>query len=81
MRRPGGRLETQAYLREVYRTEGKPGSRYDSNVTQWDPSLPAPQQRTNDPLLDSIIAPTTTAIVDFVTRTVGWKRTTAATTH
>ena len=28
---------------------------------------------TNDPLLDSIIAPTTTAMVDFVTRVVGWK--------
>ena len=33
VRRSGGRLETQAYLREVYRTEGKLGSRYDSNVT------------------------------------------------
>jgi len=73
VRRSGGRLETQAYLREVYRTEGKLGSRYDSNVTQWDPFPFAPQQRTNDPLLDSIIAPTTTAIVDFITRTVGWK--------
>ena len=73
VRRSGGRLETQAYLREVYRTEGKLGSRYDSNVTEWDPFPFAPQQRTNDPLLDSIIAPTTTAIVDFITRTVGWK--------
>jgi carboxypeptidase C (cathepsin A) len=73
VRRSGGRLETQAYLREVYRAEGKLGSRYDSNVTQWDPFPFAPQQRTNDPLLDSIIAPTTTAIVDFITRTVGWK--------
>ena len=30
-------------------------------------------QRTNDPILDSIIAPTTTAMVDFITHTVGWK--------
>ncbi len=73
VRRSGGRLETQAYLREVYRAEGKLGSRYDSNVTQWDPFPFAPEQRTNDPLLDSIIAPTTTAMVDFVTRIVGWK--------
>ncbi|MDR3387818.1 MAG: peptidase S10 [Rudaea sp.] len=73
VRRSGGRLETQAYLREVYRSEGKLGSRYDSNVTQWDPFPFAPEQRTNDPLLDSIIAPTTTAMVDFITRTVGWK--------
>jgi len=73
VRRSGGRLETQAYLREVYRSEGKLGSRYDSNVTSWDPFPFAPTQRTNDPLLDSIIAPTTTAMVDFITRTVGWK--------
>ncbi|GAP67549.1 peptidase S10 serine carboxypeptidase [Mizugakiibacter sediminis] len=73
VRRSGGRLETQAYLREVYRAEGKLGSRYDSNVTAWDPFPFDPQQRTNDPLLDSIVAPTTTAMVDFITRTVGWK--------
>ncbi len=73
VRRSGGRLETQAYLREVYRSEGKLGSRYDSNVTAYDPFPFAPNQRNNDPILDSIIAPTTTAMVDFITRTVGWK--------
>jgi carboxypeptidase C (cathepsin A) len=73
VRRSGGRLETQAYLREVYRSEGKLGSRYDSNVTAWDPFPQAPRQRTGDPILNAIIAPTTTAMVDFVTRTVGWK--------
>ncbi|MFX7764210.1 hypothetical protein ABTK05_21355, partial [Acinetobacter baumannii] len=30
-------------------------------------------QLNNDPILDSIIAPTTTAMVDFITHTVGWK--------
>ena len=73
VRRSGGRLETQAYLREVYRAEGKLGSRYDSNVTAWDPFPFAPQQRSNDPILDAIIAPTTTAMVNFITHVVGWK--------
>ncbi|HET9391282.1 MAG TPA: hypothetical protein VFO44_16670 [Steroidobacteraceae bacterium] len=73
VRQLGGRLETQAYLREVYRAEGKLGSRYDSNVRSWDPFPFAPTQRSNDPILDSIIAPTTTAMVDFITHTVGWK--------
>jgi carboxypeptidase C (cathepsin A) len=73
VRRSGGRLETQAFLREVFRAEGKLGSRYDSNVTGWDPFPFSPEQRTNDPILDAIIAPTTTAMVDFITRTVGWK--------
>jgi carboxypeptidase C (cathepsin A) len=73
VKRAGGRLETQAYLREVYRSEGKLGSRYDPNVMSWDPFPFDPDQRSNDPLLESIIAPTTTAMVDFVTRVVGWK--------
>jgi carboxypeptidase C (cathepsin A) len=73
VKRSGGRIETQAYLREIYRSEGKLGSRYDSNVTAWDPFPFAPQQETGDPLLNGIVAPTTTAMVDFVTRIVGWK--------
>jgi carboxypeptidase C (cathepsin A) len=69
----GGRIDTGAYLREVHREEGKLGSIYDSNVTSFDPFPFAPEQRANDPILASIIAPLTTAMVDFVTRTVGWK--------
>jgi len=73
VRRSGGRLEVGAYLREVFRERGKIGSIYDSNVTSYDPFPFAPEQRTNDPLLEKIVAPTTTAMVDFVTRVVGWK--------
>ena len=73
VRRSGGRLETDAYLREVFRDKGKIGSVYDSNVTAFDPYPFSPEQRTSDPLLESIIAPTTMAMVDFVTRIVGWK--------
>ena len=72
VRRLGGRIEIGAFLREVHRGEGKIGSVYDSNVTSFDPFPFAPDQRGNDPLLESIIAPTTTAMVDFVTRIVGW---------
>jgi carboxypeptidase C (cathepsin A) len=73
VRRAGGRIEIGAYLREVARENGKIGSVYDSNVTSFDPFPFAPAQRSADPLLESIIAPTTTAMVDFVTRVVGWK--------
>ncbi len=69
----GGRIETGAYLREAHRESGKLSSVYDSNVTSFDPFPFAPEQRANDPILASIIAPTTTAMVDFVTRTVGWR--------
>jgi carboxypeptidase C (cathepsin A) len=73
VKRSGGRIETGAYLREVFRDQGKIGSVYDSNVTSYDPFPYSPDQRSNDPILESIIAPTTTAMVDFITRTVGWK--------
>jgi carboxypeptidase C (cathepsin A) len=73
VRRSGGRLEIGAYLREVFRENGKIGSVYDSNVTGFDPFPFAPEQRVNDPMLESIIAPTTMAMVDFMTRVVGWK--------
>jgi carboxypeptidase C (cathepsin A) len=69
----GGRLETGAYLREVHRSQGLIGSVYDSNVTSPDPYPFAPEQESNDPILESIVAPTTTAMVDFINRTVGWK--------
>jgi carboxypeptidase C (cathepsin A) len=73
VKQSGGRLETQAFLREEFRETGKLGSRYDPNVTAYDPFPFNPTQETQDPILLSIIAPTTTAIVDWMTRTVGWK--------
>ncbi len=73
VRRAGGRIEIGAFLREVAREHGEIGSVYDSTVTSFDPFPFAPDQRSADPLLESIIAPTTTAMVDFVTRVVGWK--------
>jgi carboxypeptidase C (cathepsin A) len=73
VRNAGGRLDTRAYLREVHRQQGVIGSVYDSNVTSPDPFPYASAEDFNDPILESIIAPTTTAMVDFVTRTVGWK--------
>jgi len=69
----GGRLDVEAYLREAHREQSKLGSIYDSNVTSFDPFPFAPEQRASDPILASIVAPLTTAMVDFVTRTVGWK--------
>jgi carboxypeptidase C (cathepsin A) len=71
----GGRIEIGAYLREVHRERGEIGSVYDSNVTAPDPFPFSPEQNSNDPILEAIIAPTTTAMVDWVTRVVGWKTT------
>ena len=73
VRRMGGRIESHYFLRALYRDQGKLGSWYDSNVTAYDPFPWSPEQRTGDPILNGILAPTTSAMVDFVTRQVGWK--------
>ncbi|MEN3746411.1 peptidase S10 [Sphingomonas sp. HF-S3] len=73
VRRLGGRVDSRTFLRELRRDDGTIGSVYDSNVTAFDPFPWSPQQRSNDPLLDALIAPTTSAAVDFMTREVGWK--------
>ncbi|MBV8897869.1 MAG: peptidase S10 [Acidobacteriaceae bacterium] len=69
----GGRLEAEAYLREAHREKGEIGSIYDSNVTAPDPFPYSPYPRSNDPILEAAVAPTTMAMVDWVTRVVGWK--------
>jgi carboxypeptidase C (cathepsin A) len=71
----GGRIDARAYLREVHRNKDEIGSVYDSNVTAPDPFPYSPNDRSADPILESVIAPTTTVMVDWITRVVGWKTT------
>ncbi len=73
VKQSGGRIDTEAYLREVHREQGKLGSVYDSNVTMLDPFPYTPDQRASDPILAKTVAPLTTAMVNFLTQTVGWK--------
>jgi carboxypeptidase C (cathepsin A) len=73
VRRLDGRVDISTYLREIRRSTGQIGSVYDSNVTAYDPFPASADANYNDPLLDGIIAPTTSAEVDFITRQVGWK--------
>ena len=73
VKRMGGRIDSFTYVREVHREDGTIGSWYDSNVTAFDPFPWSAQRKSGDPILDALIAPTTSAMVDFVTREVGWK--------
>jgi carboxypeptidase C (cathepsin A) len=73
VRRLDGRVDIATYLREIRRSTGQVGSVYDSNVTAYDPFPASADADYNDPLLDGIIAPTTSAAVDFITNQVGWK--------
>lgn len=67
-----GRVDAGTFLREIHRKDKKIGSWYDSNVTAWDPFPGSADRRSGDPILEALIAPTTSAMVDFVTRVVGW---------
>jgi carboxypeptidase C (cathepsin A) len=71
--RMDGRVDIETYLREAHRAEHKIGSVYDSNVTAYDPFPSAAEDRSGNPILNASIAPTTSAMVDFITREVGWK--------
>jgi carboxypeptidase C (cathepsin A) len=73
VQRLGGRIDSDTFLREVHRADGTIGSVYDSNVTAFDPFPWSARRQAADPILDALIAPTTSAMVDFVTREVGWK--------
>ena len=73
VRRVGGRVPVEEYLRGLYRDQGKIGSQYDSNVTAYDPFPWSAESKAEDPILSGIIAPITSAMVDFITRQAGWK--------
>jgi len=73
VRRLNGRVDIGTYLREIRRAQGLIGSVYDSNFTSYDPFPGAADAKYEDPLLTTLIAPTTSAMVDFVTNQVGWK--------
>ena len=72
VRRMDGRVDIGTYLREIRRSQGLIGSVYDSNYTVYDPFPASAEPEYNDPLLNTLIAPTTSAMVDFITRVVGW---------
>ena len=73
VRRMNGRVDIATYLRDIRRNQGLIGSVYDSNFTSYDPFPASASPEYSDPLLTTLIAPTTSAMVDFVTRQVGWK--------
>ncbi|MDH7640284.1 S10 family peptidase [Sphingomonas oryzagri] len=73
VRRMDGRVDIGTYLREIRRSQGMIGSVYDSNFTAYDPFPASADAKYEDPLLTTLIAPTTSAMVDFVTNQVGWK--------
>ena len=73
VRRRGGRVEPEEFLRELGRREGRVASAYDATETRPDPFPLSFAGRHPDPVLDGLIAPLTGAMRDLYSRRLGWR--------
>jgi carboxypeptidase C (cathepsin A) len=73
VRRSGARIEVAAFLREAQREQGKIGSSADPNFVSFDPVSTEARASDVDPLIEGILAPVTSRMVDFLTNDIGWK--------
>ena len=72
VRRLAGRVDTPTYVREANRATGRVASLYDATITGPDPDPDAMMSRPDDPVLDGIDAPLSSAMTDLYRR-LGWK--------
>ncbi|HYZ32241.1 MAG TPA: peptidase S10 [Crenalkalicoccus sp.] len=72
VQRRHGRVEVGEFLRELGRRDGRVASAYDATVTGPDPFPFAVVSRHPDPVLDALIAPLTSAMLDLYGRRLGW---------
>jgi carboxypeptidase C (cathepsin A) len=73
VRRWRGRLRTGEFLRELGRREGRVASAYDATVTGPDPFPQAAVSRHPDPVLDALVAPLTSAMLDLYGKQLDWQ--------
>jgi carboxypeptidase C (cathepsin A) len=67
VRRMGGRIDMASFARIFYRHEGRIGGMHDLSFSRPDPFPWSANQRTGNPIVDSAVAPVTSAMVDLVT--------------
>jgi len=73
VRRLGAQIPPDAFRRELDRRDGKVTSAYDATVTGYDPFPDAYFSRFEDPLIDALSAPMTSAVVDLYEHRLNWK--------
>jgi carboxypeptidase C (cathepsin A) len=73
VRRLAGRVDTRTFLRERTRDRGLIGSMYDATVTGIDPDPGSANSRRDDPVLDTIRAPLSSAMTDLYARILKWR--------
>jgi carboxypeptidase C (cathepsin A) len=72
-RRLAGRFDVAEFRREFDRRDGKVTGRYDASVLGFDPNPDSSFYRFDDPSGDPLIAPLTSAAVEFTTRKLNWR--------
>jgi carboxypeptidase C (cathepsin A) len=73
VRRLGGRVDKETFLREFDRAHGKVGAVYDATIGAYDPYPASSDSRWLDPILDAAVAPLASAMTDLYARRLGWK--------
>ncbi|MBX6743255.1 MAG: peptidase S10 [Acetobacteraceae bacterium] len=73
VRRWHGRLRMDDFLRGIGRREGRVASPYDATVTGPDPFPLAAVSRHPDPVLDALVAPLTSAMLDLYGTHLNWQ--------
>jgi carboxypeptidase C (cathepsin A) len=72
-RRLAGRFDPIEFRRELDRRNGKVTGRYDASITGYDPNPDSSFFHFDDPSLEPLLAPLTSAVVDLTTRTLNWR--------
>jgi carboxypeptidase C (cathepsin A) len=72
-RRLAGRFDVAEFRREFDRRDGKVTGRYDASVLGFDPNPDSSFYRFDDPSGDPLLAPLTSAAVEFTTRKLNWR--------
>lgn len=73
VRRRAGRIDMATFQREARRKSGEVVSAYDTGIAAYDPDPTAAMSRFEDPVLDGMTAPLTSAILDHLSRTLNYR--------
>ena len=73
VRRLGGRIDKETFLREYDRAHGKVGALYDATLGAYDPEPTASESHWLDPILDGYKAPLASAMMNLYAQRLGWR--------
>src|SRR6267154_2006174 len=73
VRRLAGRIDTRTFIRERGRDAGQIASMYDATVSGIDPNPNASNSSYDDPVLEGMRAPLSTAMTDLYARNLNWR--------